>query len=359
MKIESVRLFRYDLPLREGLRFRGPSPDVRSGVLIEVASGGAAGWGDIAPLPGFSAEGLDEAAGGAASLRGRLLSFDLDPELPSAAWEDLLRGLPPSVRSGCEQACLGLLAGAGGTTLRGLLADGASDRIHICALLAGTPAQVLEGAAAAARAGHRCAKLKVGRTDVEADIALAREVRRILGESVALRIDANRAWSLGEAIGFVRGVGGPIEYIEEPVKDPIDLPAFAAATGAPVALDETLADARCPDWTGIPGVKAVVLKPTILGGILRCRRIALRAAERGQRAVVSSSFESGVGLLGLCEAAAALGGEGVAAGLDTGRWLARDVLDPPLRLGPVVDLPALPRPGAVLDAAALRELPHD
>jgi O-succinylbenzoate synthase len=76
--------------------------------------------------------------------------------------------------------------------------------------------------------------------------------------------------------------------------------------------------------------RAVVLKPTLLGGISPTQRLAYRAKELGITPVISSAYETGVGTLALVALAAAVGE--VPAGLDTYRRLAQDVLVPPLHL---------------------------
>ena len=79
-------------------------------------------------------------------------------------------------------------------------------------------------------------------------------------------------------------------------------------------------------------MRAVVLKPTLLGGLYRTLRFAEEAKALGIKAVISSSYESGVGTGALVALAAAVGDEPV--GLDTYRRLAEDVIEVPL------DLPA-------------------
>jgi L-alanine-DL-glutamate epimerase-like enolase superfamily enzyme len=70
-------------------------------------------------------------------------------------------------------------------------------------------------AAAATEAGLRCLKLKVGVGD---DAGRLAAVRATVGQDVSLRIDANGAWSVQEAVaalGALAPVG--LELVEEPV----------------------------------------------------------------------------------------------------------------------------------------------
>ena len=94
----------------------------------------------------------------------------------------------------------------------------------------------------------------------------------------------------------------------------------------PVALDESLVGMPPEALQDHGYARAVVLKPTLLGGISPTLRLANRAKELGITPVISSAYETGVGALGLIALAAGVGE--IPAGLDTYRRLAEDVLDP-------------------------------
>src|SRR5690606_36090539 len=109
------------------------------------------------------------------------------------------------------------------------------------ALLTGNEAQIRSDAARARDEGYLAAKLKVGRTGIEDDLARAGAAAESLGKTVALRFDANRAWTLEDALRFAEGLRAAVPYyIEEPLQDANDLPDFVARSDLPVALDESL-----------------------------------------------------------------------------------------------------------------------
>ena len=75
--------------------------------------------------------------------------------------------------------------------------------------------------------------------------------------------------------------------------------AFAIDHGVAIAWDETLQEAvRSPefDLSDLTGVKAVVIKPTLIGSVERCVAIIERAQKLGMKPVLSSSIESSLGL---------------------------------------------------------------
>ena len=336
MKLAGFDLHRYELPLSEPLTLKGVTLHRREGLLLKlIGERGAAGWGEASPLPGFSRETLEEAAGGlrelASSMIGREVPAD-SPDPEGALARELDRLDPaPSVRFAFELALWNLYAESHGRSLPELVTPRPREWVPVNGLLAGLPEAVLESARRMKEAGYEAVKLKVGARTVEEDLGLVRALNEVLGDRVSLRLDANRAWSLKEAEAFGRGAADlRVEYIEEPLADPARLPSFARVSGVPVALDESLLGMAPGSLDEHRYARAVVLKPTLLGGISPTLRLAYRAGSLGITPVISSLYETGVGTTGLIALAAGLGG--TPAGLDTYRRLAEDVLRPRLEL---------------------------
>ena len=119
-----------------------------------------------------------------------------------------------------------------------------------------------EQAAAAARAGFGVVKVKVGVGD---DAGRLAAVRAAAGPSVGLRVDANGAWSVPEAvaaIGSLEAVG--LELVEEPTHGLENIRRVREAVQARVAIDETAAE---PGALGAGAADAVCLKLSRCGGI--------------------------------------------------------------------------------------------
>lgn len=337
----SATIHRYALPLTDASA-AGDTGGIRAGVLLELRDEeGNSGWGEAAPLPGFSRESADDAARQLAALTGS---------------DTLAEESYPSVRYALELARLSLRSATSGESLPRMISPDPRDVVELNALISSGPEGALAEACRLRQAGYRAVKLKVGRLSIAEEISL---VRRVTGEldGVSLRLDANRAWSFEEALDFARGIAGmEVEYLEEPLADPGLLPRFAAESGLPVALDESLAGMPAAGLGDHGYASAVVLKPTLLGGLARCVALAARAEDLGMKAVVSAAFEGGVGTLGLVALAAALPGDGAPAGLDTYRRLGADVLKPPLELGPSLDVAELLGAERALDPGRLEPL---
>jgi len=97
----------------------------------------------------------------------------------------------------------------------------------------------------------------------------------------------------------------------------------------PVALDESLLSLPFDDVKSISGVENLVLKPTMLGGIEKTCQIIRRAKDFALETIVSSSFESSLGIWVLTSLAGSSLHNAV-AGLDTLKWFKKDVLKKPI-----------------------------
>ena len=308
----------YSLPLICPIHLGGVATSERTGWLVELTGpDGRKGWGEIAPLPGVSGE--EELA--------TLEAWDSEREEPAEA--------TPSVRCGLDMAFFNL----GDPEmlpepLRGL-APGQHD-LNLSALLIGDVDSMLKQEQVAYREGYRTMKVKVGRKDTGDEIELLHQLNRHASDETAFRLDANQSWSPDEADRYLSVLTEmDVEFVEEPFASARASLAWSEKTGVPVALDESLRQITPADLADYAGIRAVVLKPTLLGGLVRCVEYAAAARAIGAYPVISSMYESGVGVLTLARFATALCDEETAAGLDTYRWLARDVLRdrPPVRAG--------------------------
>jgi O-succinylbenzoate synthase len=336
MKLTRFDLYRYDLPFSRPLTLKGLTLRRREGILLRLSGDdGSEGWGETAPLPGFSGESPGEAGSQLRRLAGSMMGREATNDWvdPHGWFARELARTAPSVRFGVELSVWNLYAAFSGRTLPELVTPSPRAVVPANGLLSGSPVEVLQEARLMRDAGYRSVKLKVGARTVVEDAAVVRALGEELGNGISLRLDANRAWGYEEAAEFSDDAA-PFEYVEEPLADPARLPRLVEEFGVPVALDESLVGMEPEELEEHRYARAVVLKPTLLGGISRTLRLAERALSLGVTPVVSSAYESGVGTAALVALAAGIGDRAVPAGLDTYRMMGEDVLETPL------DLPA-------------------
>lgn len=338
MKLAGFNLFRFALPLARMIIIKDEKITERTGLLIElVDEQGHTGLGECSPLPGLCSENLGLAESQLLSLCYALKGTRVPENLEelSGGFERWLErfNLSPSVRFGFETAILNLLAESRKLPLRRLISDRSHDYISINGLLAGSTGEILDKAVRLRDEGYKAIKLKVGHRPLLEDITLTRRVCECIGGNIALRLDANRAWSIEDALIFVRGVADcHIDYIEEPVHSYKMLTAMSNESDLlPFAIDESLQELTSESLTPLPNLKAIVLKPTLLG-FERSMQFAHRAVSFGITPVVSSTFETSLGLTSLAEFAACLNTTDIPVGLDTLDWFAEDLLMQPIRI---------------------------
>ena len=147
--------------------------------------------------------------------------------------------------------------------------------------------------------GCTTAKVKVAEPgqSVAQEIERLEAVREALGPDGAIRIDANAAWDLDEALRRLplldRAAGG-LEYAEQPCASVEDLAALRRRQSVPIAADESFR--RAADPLAVKRAEAadvVVLKVQPLGGVRACLELAEAV---GLPVVVSSALESSFGI---------------------------------------------------------------
>lgn len=214
--------------------------------------------------------------------------------------------------------------------------------------------------AIAARSGCGTAKVKVAEPGqrLADDLARVEAVRDALGPGGRVRVDANGAWSVDEAItalGALARLG--LEYAEQPCASTEDLAELRRALArrgidVPIAADESIRRSGDPERVVALGAADIaVLKVQPLGGVRACLALADRL---GLPVVVSSALETSIGLAAGLALAAALPELPYACGLNTGPLLDGDLVAEPLRAvdGEIAVPAAPPAPDPELLAAA-------
>ena len=152
--------------------------------------------------------------------------------------------------------------------------------------------------AARSAAGHRDVKVKVGDPG---DVDRVAAVRDAIGPRARLRVDANGAWDVATAVERITAMAPyDLELVEQPVAAIDDLAIVRRKVDVAVAADEcvrTVDDARRLE------VDALVVKVQPLGGFAATFRIIDAA---GVPVIVSSMFETSVGIAAGLALAAAL-----------------------------------------------------
>jgi o-succinylbenzoate synthase len=392
MKIVDIRWYPYRIPFVKSFTTAHGIITAREGAIVEITTDqGITGIGEIAPLPEFAGSSLAEICKLlptiAAYMQGKAVLEALVGEpyvvsVPSSGpGKDLAPAAPreqvytpnPNRSSanavgagalcGLEIALLDALCKANDYSISTLLAPINSvpqSCVAVNAIIGvkGTRAAV-EAAREVKNIGFGCVKLKVGMGEnLQEEIGRIAAVREAIGSEMHLRLDANEAWSLDEAIAVLSHcVPYAIQYVEQPLKayDLNGMRTLRQAVPIPIAADEavhSLESAR--QVMAYEAADILVIKPQLAGGLRIGKQIIAEATQRCIQCVITSTIETGIGLTAALHLAAASPSITLECGLATLSLLADDLLvdEFPLRRG-FLEVPAGPGLGVELDRKAI------
>ena len=270
----------------------------REGLLLSLKDrAGRVGLGEVAPIPWFGTEVLDDAWSFWRGKQGWLAAEDL--------W--MVPDALPASQFGAGSALEGFKGNS--TVPKG--AEGLQvNHADLCSLLP-AGADALKTAHRLFMRGHRTFKWKIGIYPIDLELAWFNALVACLPEGCRLRLDANGGLALPQARAWLEhcdafgaslpsssdtaGQEGKIEYIEQPLP-PHEIAAMVLLGerfSTPIALDESVATVGQMEacnrnqWPGL-----FVVKPAIAGFPQRLRSLLKKV---GTRVTFSSAFETVIG----------------------------------------------------------------
>jgi o-succinylbenzoate synthase len=281
----------------------------RTSIVRLVDRSGRTGTGECSPLPGRSPDSPDDAMR-AVERAVAAPPTALPPTAPAiAAVVDVIDRRFPAARLALETALFDLAAQLTGKSIAALLSPRPARRLDCSAIV--SP----HGADAPPGIGTWKVKLgEPGRLERDLD-----DVRRaVAGRDIRLRLDINRQWSGAEATRYLPLLADlEPQWVEEPTSA-ADLLVLAAPSPVPIALDESALDAEAETILALERglVRALVLKPAVLGGLWAAAAWAERARRAGVIPIISHLLDGPVSLAAYAELALAVATPGdPAAGL--------------------------------------------
>jgi L-alanine-DL-glutamate epimerase-like enolase superfamily enzyme len=402
MKIVDIQWRNYRLPFVNSFSTAHDVMTAREGIIVEVtAEQGISGVGEIAPLPAFGGANVADARTFLQALVARLHSKTLYEALDLLLTEEKAGTKAVSTLCGLEIALLDVIGKVEGCGVCMLLSPAGSAPRAAVPVNAVIGARATEAAFAAAREarsnGFRCVKLKVlqypllqyplsGSKRVAAyqplhtrgvytrkpkrsidpapgesireEVERVAAVRDAIGPTMHLRLDANEAWNLEEAIAILsQCVPYNIQYVEQPLKahDLAGMHTLRRSVPIPIAVDEALHSLESAQLVlDNEAADILVIKPQLAGGLRVGQQIIQAAAERGVRSVITGAIETGIGVVAALHLAAASPAVTLECGLATLHLLVDDLVmnDLPVRDG-LLAVPTGPGLGIALDEEAL------
>ncbi|WNG47017.1 o-succinylbenzoate synthase [Archangium minus] len=355
MRITEVTLQPLRLELVNPLKTARGTYAAREGYVVRLRDEeGRVGQGEAMPLQEFGTESPSDCEQALKSIHPNQLPLPLGEGRGEGMCLPLggLSMRTPAARHAVEQALLDLLAQRQGLPLCRLLSAEAREEIRVNALLgAASPEALAEESQRAVAEGYETLKLKVAGRPLAEDVARLSAVRKAVGQTIHLRVDANGGWKESEAGPALAELGEyHLELCEQPVaaEEHEALARLSEHAPCPLAADESLALPEVvrallnhPRTVGI-----LVLKPMVLGGLLPALSLAREAAKKGLDAYVTSSLDGVIARAGAAHLAAALPSGRYASGLGVGHLFKNEPGNHPFR--PVrgrIELPRKPGQG--------------
>jgi L-Ala-D/L-Glu epimerase / N-acetyl-D-glutamate racemase len=264
-------------------------------------SAGRTGFGEAAPLEGYDGVRTEDCRAALEDCRPILAASDgVDPrqlrdECARAA------ALPQAIAA-VDLALWDLAGRRSGEPVWRLLGAQQPLAVEVNRTIAAADRAGAVGEALAGReAGYRTLKLKVGLGD---DAGRLAAVRAAVGPELAVRLDANGAWSVSEALAALRVLSpAGIELCEEPVSGMDQIAELSLLTDVPLSIDET---AAAPGALDRRLCTAVCLKIGRCGGISGLLEAARRAISTGYDVYLASTLDGPLGIAAALHAAAVL-----------------------------------------------------
>lgn len=335
----------------------------RPGALLRLEDGeGGVGIGEVAPHPSLPESDFPDWLASRIEETSLLGSRWQEEAGAGASGPSLFptegRGaLPPSPwRAGLETALADLTARRRGIPLGRVWGSPQRSVVRMNGLLDELdPERAGEAAVALVSAGFRCLKLKA--SEPARDATRLERIRARVGAEVRLRLDANGAWTVPEAIERLRCLAAfGLDYVEEPVSGVAALAEVRRQSPVSVAADESAPDVETVDaLIAAQALDVLILKPSLVGPS-EALAMAQRAREAGVRVVVTSVLESSVGLTMALQVAGLIPGPEEFCGLATAGLLAQDLVDPEFPVSPSLPLPVGPGLGAEVSPVLLQQV---
>jgi O-succinylbenzoate synthase len=332
MRIEQVELRIVRLPLVRPFQTSSSRKDHLDHILVQVLSGGLAGWGECAsPSDPYYCPETTETC-------WHLLRDFLAPLVLGREWSTIeeLTGFYGRVkgnrfaRAGLEMACWDLLARTRGQPLHSLLGGSRAQVLSGVSLGIETRVEaLLELIARYLDEGYRRIKLKIA---PGWDVDVVRQVRNRY-PGIALQVDANSAYTPDDLPTLKALDEFGLLLIEQPLADDdlIDHARLQESLTTPICLDESIhsaADARKALDMG--ACRVINIKVSRLGGLLEAKRVHDHCFSRGVPVWCGGMHEFGIGRAANV-AIASLPGftiPGDVSGSD--KYYAEDLVEPPI-----------------------------
>ena len=208
---------------------------------------------------------------------------------------------------------------------------------------------------------HNIFKLKIGLRAVRDDVAHVAAIKAALGDRASVRVDANQAWSLTEALEGMRALADAgVDMVEQPIvaHDKLGLKRLTEANIIPIMADEALHGPR--DAFEVAATQAAdifAVKINQSGGLRGAAQVAAIAEASNIALYGGTMLEGAVGTMASAQLFSTFAELAWSTELFGPLLLTEEILQEPLQYRDfALQLPTTPGLGLLLDTDKLKRL---
>lgn len=310
MKVTSLRCYSLDLPLTTGsyTMSHGRTLTRMETTVVEVTiEGGVTGYGEACTLGGNYIEGFAKSVQATVrELAPIVVGSDLmENDVVLDRMDAGLRGHLPG-KAAIDAALWDARGRVLGLPVQNLLGGRHQDSYPVFHPLTLAPPEAMaREAATMAGSGYRCWQLKLGEDPIEDAARVHAVLDAVDGRADFVTSDANRGWTMGQALRFIAAIRGRDTYVEQPCRTMEELAQVRQRTELPVTIDELVCDVN--DLLAClkrGAADAINIKPARVGGLTKAARIRDLAQSAGLMVMIDEPMGGDLATAGISQLAA-------------------------------------------------------
>jgi len=272
MKIKSIDIYSYDLPVKNG-PYCMASGDVHSlaTTLVKITmDNGLYGWGETCPVGPTYSEG--HALGARAALTQMspgLIGSELRGTRQLHRHMNTLLNGHNYAKAAIDIAAHDIIGKQTGQSISDMLGGRVTDNVpSYYATGVGLPDDIARISTEKMKEGFPRLQIKVGGRAVETDIEVVHKVWEAVGTNIRLAVDANRGWTRRDAIRVSRECRHIPFIMEQPCNTAQDLYDLRSQVSHPIYMDEASVNLdTVTRAVGTGKIDGFGMKVTRLGGL--------------------------------------------------------------------------------------------
>jgi L-alanine-DL-glutamate epimerase-like enolase superfamily enzyme len=272
MRIEEIRVYSKAVPVAEGT-YRMASSDVKNldSTIVEIVSDeGLSGWGETCPIgPVYQPHHALGARAALAEVAPGLIGYEAGSIRGVARRMDECLNGHGYAKAAIDIAVFDLLGKKFRVPVSTLLGGALTDRVpSYYSLTINDPAETARIAKEKIKQGYKRLQIKIGNRPVEEDIESVQMVWEAVGQKARLAADANRSFTIVNAMTFDRQCSNVPFVFEQPCNTMEEVATLKGRLVHPVYLDENTEDLKSVLTAIATGIAdGFGFKVTRLGGL--------------------------------------------------------------------------------------------